>query len=170
MSEKGIFSLYGATYKLQMFAISSVRSLLLTATRCLPNWVIYLADISVSPSRGCCHLKPTVCNRPFRTLWTTAFSFLRFLLSSFKLRETSAFFFLGAVVFFFFSSPSFFSTSLLAIFLFLSVQLTTLIRQPDNESQREAMHLQLRLLSASAGRVCPSRTACLCAFDCMLRL
>lgn len=146
-----------------MFAVSSVRLLLLTAISCLLNWLIHLVDVFVSPWYGCCHLKRSI-RKPS---WLSVDDCLQLsdILphSSFKLRETSTFFFRWLFSFFFFASLLFLPSPLLAICLFLSVQLTTLIRQADNESQWEAMHLQLRLLSASAGRVCPSRTVCLIA-------
>lgn len=144
---------------------SSVKLLLLTAISCLLNWVIHLVDISVSIWRGCCHVKRTGSKQTFPTLGgrlpSASCSSSCFLIQT----ERDISFFSS-----FFRLSLIFSFPLLAICLFLSVQLTTLIRQPDNESQREAMHLQLRLLSASAGRVCPSRTVCLCVFDCTLRL
>lgn len=158
--------------------MSSIRLVLLITVSRLLNWVICLGDVFVLTWCGC-HLQPTGCKQTHSLLMlggrlpSASCSSSRFPIQI--ERETSAalFFWGGGVVvppplrlslgFFF---------PLLAICLFLSVQLTTLIRQPDNESQREAMHLQLRLLPASAGCVCVcvSLTYSLFVFDCMLRL
>lgn len=150
-----------------MFAMSSIRLLLLITVSRLLNWVIYLGDIFVLTWCGC-HLQPTGCKQTHSFLMlggrlpSASCSSSRFLIQI--ERETSAALFWGGCCCCSSSSslPHSFFFPLLAICLFLSVQLTTLIRQPDNESQREAMHLQLRLLPASAGCVCVPHVQSVC--------
>lgn len=144
----------------------TVRLLLLIAISCLLNWVIHLVDVSVSTWCGCCHLKPTCCKQTFLALGgpvpSASCSSSCFLIQT--ERDISFFLF-----FLFFVSPLFFFFPLLAICLFLSVQLTTLIWQPDNESQREKRQCTfssvsfLRLLGECVPHV---RRVCVCLIAC----